>query len=179
MVVPELDHLRDLIETLRVVRMSQELRLDEEEAARLAVRVRELREEREELDHLRAELLPKIARLLQEADRERREPPEERLSELIERMQEEQERHREEIERLEQRIQEALTIEQQARFLLFEKQFEQEVQRMIRLAREMAPPPQKSPRPEPPPGWREGDELSAPPESRPPRKPPESKSSSK
>ncbi len=144
---PAPERLREMIETLRAVRMAEALRLDEEAAARLAVRMRAAAEKREEIERARREMMQRMGEILRDADRDRRRPEEQALRPLLDRLRAEQDKGRGELEQLEERVRDGLSVEQQARMILFQQDFEREVQEMIRMARRGEGPPGPGPRP--------------------------------
>ncbi|MBM3287597.1 MAG: hypothetical protein FJY88_09665 [Candidatus Eisenbacteria bacterium] len=130
-----------MIENLRMARLSEALRLNEEEAARMAVRMRELAEERERVERERREIMPRMRELLEKADFERRAASEKDLQPLLDRLRALQEETSARLRDLEARLMEGLSAERRARMILFQRDFEREVNEMIRLARIAEPPP--------------------------------------
>lgn len=145
----EVEHLEQMLRAFRLVRLAEELELEEDEAVRMAVRMREIEEKRKQIDAIRDSILPKIREEIDVSEKVLMRIDEARLQFLISRMQERTAQHQMELQQLEMRLQEALSVEQKARMLLFQKEFQHEMQEMLQMAREARvrlPKPPRVPR---------------------------------
>lgn len=122
------------VETLRKWRLIEELNMDEETAAKFLPVLSSLEEKRRVLDRENRETMREIRGYL-----DARNPDEKRLKDGLEKL----EKNRQELMELRNReIQAAkdfLTVEQQARYLIFQREFQREVREIIMRARGRAP----------------------------------------
>ncbi len=121
---------KELIETIRIWRLTEELNLSEDQAAKLFPKLKKIREVKREFKRKRREILKAI-----EKELKRKKPREDVLKKEIEDLNREDKEFREKEERLKEEIFEVLTIEQQARFLLFQERFDREIREMIKRIR--------------------------------------------
>lgn len=121
---------KELIETIRIWRLTEELKLSEEQAAKFFPRLKKLRETKREFRKKRREILKNIEKELR-----KEKPRESILKKEIEDLNREDKEFREREERLKRKIFEVLTIEQQARFLVFQERFDREIREMIKKIR--------------------------------------------
>lgn len=123
------EEVRRKIETLRVWRMTEALRLDEKTAAKFIPLVTVLDQRRAELYRGNLDTLRELRGLLEPVP-----PDEKKLRAALEKI----EQHHREMMKVRERELEAakdhLTIEQQARYVLFQHEFQREMRRMIRRA---------------------------------------------
>lgn len=161
----DVEYIEQMIQAFRLARLVEELHLEEEEAARMAVRMREVEEKRKQIDAIRDSILPKIREEIDVSEKVRRKIDEARLQYLIAKMQERTAQHQMELHKLEERMHEALSVEQRARMLLFQKEFQQEMQQMLQMAREARirhPRSPRAPKAIVPPKWVPGELLVEP-----------------
>ncbi len=118
------------IETIRLWQLTEELKLTEEQAAKLFPKFRSLRELKKEAEKKRIEKITELAELL--AKKAKAEELKKKISEL----KETEKNFRDREEGLRKEIEAALTTEQFARFLIFQHRFEKQIKRMIKDIRE-------------------------------------------
>lgn len=121
------------IETIRLWRLTQELKLTEEQAAKVFPKLRSLREIKKEADKMRIAKLRELGELLiRNAEPETLKKQIAALKELEKEFENKEEAIRKEIESI-------LSVEQFARFLIFQHRFEKEIRRMLRDIRRRGP----------------------------------------
>jgi Spy/CpxP family protein refolding chaperone len=125
-----------MIETMRIWRMTEALDLTEEQVSKFFPRLKDLEKIREGHQRERHSILREINNLLENGEVGERD-----LKERIAALESEERRFVEERERLRTELRSILTIEQQARFLVFQEEFERELREMIREARRREPSP--------------------------------------
>ena len=128
---PERREPRELIETLRKVRLIEELKLTDEQSIKFFPKVNELKEARDTFNQKRRELIDELANLLQKSSRATGEinAKVDKLFELEENF------HKKEVS-LKKEMRKILTPEQQVRLILFQIRFDEEMRDMIRKTRE-------------------------------------------
>ncbi|MBN2379754.1 periplasmic heavy metal sensor [candidate division WOR-3 bacterium] len=120
----------EMISAYRITRMTQELGLSDEQIATILPRLRE----RDSLEiACRKEQSVDYQSL--ETELGKRTPNERRIGEIMTRMQEREQAYQAELERVREEIMQTLTVEQQARFIVFEIQFEKELKELINRVR--------------------------------------------
>lgn len=148
------------VETLRKWRLIEELDMDEETAAKFLPALSSLEEKRRELDRENRETMRELRFSL-----DARNPDEKRLKDGLEKL---EKNHQELMELRNREIQAAkdfLTVEQQARYLIFQREFQREVREIIMRARGRAPGAFGGRRGQNPPGGRsegQGREMQPP-----------------
>ena len=130
------DEVRKKIETVRMWRLTEELKLDEKTGARLASYLSALDEKRRGLMHERMETMKDLRTLLKPGK-----PDEKKLKAALEKL----EKNRGEMLELEGEetsgVKEILSVEQQARYVIFQQEFRREMRGMIAGARGNGPGP--------------------------------------
>jgi|GEM_PF-5563415 len=116
----------EMISAYRITRMTQELGLADTQIASILPRLRE----RDSIEIVYRKEQAADYKLL-ENEVSKRSPSERKIAEIMEGMQEREQLYQEEIERIRQEILEALTVEQQAGFIVFEVRFEKELKDLI------------------------------------------------
>jgi len=123
---PGSEKAMSMIRTMRMVRMTEVLELDEDQVASLIPKLKQrdslelsyYQSQAEDLEGLRGEL-------------DKNNPSESKLSEIIERMKTRETEHNQAISDLRDEMLAVLTVTQQARFIVFEVEFEREIRRLI------------------------------------------------
>ncbi len=126
------EEVRKKVEAVRMWRLTEELRLDEKMSARLASFLSSIDEKRRGLMRERMETLRDLRVVVKTTDR----PDEKKMKTFLEKL----ERIRAEMMELESKeqsgIKDILTVEQQARYVVFQHEFRREMRGMIEGARE-------------------------------------------
>lgn len=124
------EEIRKKIETIRIWRMTEELKLDSGTSAKLASLLSPIEQKRRELFREQVGTMGTLRRTLAA-----QKPDEEKIKHLLDKLENShnsiQALRNEEVEGLKQ----ILTVEQQARFLIFQHEFEREMREMIAEAR--------------------------------------------
>ncbi len=127
---------REIIEKLRIYKLTEILDLTEEQTTKLFPRLKEMRKTEQEFHRQRTELIKQMKDLITNNAREQE------LLKILNRYQELQKKRMitqtEEIENLRK----ILTPVQQAKFLIFQEDFEREIRELIREVKGHRPPPQ-------------------------------------
>ncbi|MDH5684416.1 MAG: hypothetical protein OEZ20_08130 [candidate division WOR-3 bacterium] len=118
---------RELIETLRKVRLIEELKLTEEQSIKFFPRVNEMKEAKQAFNQKRRDLIVELADLLEKSPKS----PKEIETKLDELFKLEEDFNKKETA-LKKEIRKILTPEQEVRLLLFQIRFDQEMREMIR-----------------------------------------------
>lgn len=126
---PEEEEPIEKIETIRLWQLTEELKLDEDQAAKLFPKFRSLRELRKEAEKGRIEKITELAELLAKKAKG------EVLKKKIEELKELEKRFQNREEALKREIEGILSTEQFARFLIFQERFERRIKKMIREMR--------------------------------------------
>jgi|UniRef100_A0A7C3UPS0 Spy/CpxP family protein refolding chaperone len=126
---PEEEEPIEKIETIRLWQLTEELKLTEEQAAKLFPKFRSLRELRKEAEKSRIEKISELAELLAKKAKD------DVLKKKIEEVKEVEKRFRDREEALRKEIEAILSTEQFARFLIFQERFERRIRGMIRKMR--------------------------------------------
>jgi|UniRef100_A0A7V3VUQ3 Spy/CpxP family protein refolding chaperone len=120
---------REIIERVRIYKLTEALDLSEEQAAKLFPHLKEMRKNEQEFQRQRMELLKDLKDLLN------RKADESEIIKVLNRYQELQKKRMEsQINEIEG-IKKILTPEQQAKFLIFQEEFEQEIRELIKEVR--------------------------------------------
>ena len=124
------DEVRKKVETVRMWRLTEELKLDEKTGARLASFLSALDEKRRGLMHERMETMRNLRTILKTGK-----PDEKKLKADLEKI----EKNRREMMELEGKetdgVKDILSVEQQARYVIFQQEFRREMRGMIAGAR--------------------------------------------
>ncbi len=123
---------RQLIETLRKVRLIEELNLTDEQSIKFFPKLNEIREAKEDFNHNRKILIDELMDLL-EKDKKSSDQINAKLDKLFKL---EDDFNKKETA-LKKEIRKILNPEQQARLILFQLRFDQEMREMIRGVKEM------------------------------------------
>lgn len=123
---------REWIETLRKVRLIDELRLSEEQITKFFPKLNELKETREQFNQQRRELIDELADLLAKGKKS----IEQINAKLDKLFNLEEEFHKRETV-LRKELRKILTPEQQIRFILFQTRFDDELRQMIQRVRKL------------------------------------------
>lgn len=126
---PEEEEPMEKIETIRLYQLTEELKLNEDQAAKLFPKFRSLRELRKEAEKRRIEKITELAELLAQKAKS------ELLKKKIEELKEVEKRFQTREETLKKEIESILSTEQFARFLIFQERFERRIKKMIREMR--------------------------------------------
>ncbi|MEO0122578.1 MAG: Spy/CpxP family protein refolding chaperone [candidate division WOR-3 bacterium] len=130
---------REIIEKVRVYKLTEELDLSEEQITKLFPRLKEMRKNEQEFHKQRMEIIQKLKELLDEKAKEQE------IVKTLNRLQElQKKRFESQLKELEE-IKQILTPEQQAKFIIFQEEFEKEIRDLIREIRwrRHPPPPEK------------------------------------
>ncbi|MEO0128931.1 MAG: Spy/CpxP family protein refolding chaperone [candidate division WOR-3 bacterium] len=130
---------REIIEKVRVYKLTEQLDLSEEQITKLFPRLKEMRKNEQEFHKQRMEIIQKLKELLDEKAKEQE------IVKTLNRLQElQKKRFESQLKELEE-IKQILTPEQQAKFIIFQEEFEKEIRDLIREIRwrRHPPPPEK------------------------------------
>jgi benzoyl-CoA reductase/2-hydroxyglutaryl-CoA dehydratase subunit BcrC/BadD/HgdB len=123
---PGSEKAMSMIRTMRIVRMTEVLELDENQVAALIPKLKQ--RDSLELNYYKSQA-EDINGLREELDK--RSPSEEKLAEILERMKSREAEHHRNLASLRDEMLAVLTVPQQARFVIFEVEFEREIRRLI------------------------------------------------
>jgi Spy/CpxP family protein refolding chaperone len=124
--------VRKKVETIRMWRLTEALRLDESTGAKLAALLSSIDEQRRDLITRNREAISSLRRMLDAGK-----PDQARLKVEIDRMEQNHQAMQELKQREREGIRSMLTTEQQARYLVFQQDFRREMRGMIAGARSM------------------------------------------
>jgi Spy/CpxP family protein refolding chaperone len=125
------ERLRDEIETMKMWKMLEVLNLTDEQSDKFLPAWRELQKAQKDFREKREDLLKSLEGVLG-AEK----PDEGKIRDIMGQLEKERSRLDEVQQRFRQKAQEVLTIEQQAKLLLFEDRFEKRMMEIIRQYRE-------------------------------------------
>jgi Spy/CpxP family protein refolding chaperone len=128
---PERPAPKELIETLRKVRLIEELKLTEEQSVKFFPKLNEIREAREKFDQERKALIDELRDLLGKEKK-----PADQINAKIDKLFQLEEEFNNKESGLKKELRKILSPEQQARFILFQLRFEREMREMIQDIRE-------------------------------------------
>ena len=128
---PTSERALEMIRTMRIVRMRERLNLSEEQVAALLPRLS--RRDSLMLSYRKAQA--EDFRLLKE-ELEKRKPSESKLSQIMDRLKKREAEHHKQMRELRDEMLSVLSVEQQARFVIFEVEFERGIRRFIDEIRE-------------------------------------------
>ncbi len=129
--MPGSEKAMEMIRAMRIVRMRERLNLSEEQVAALLPRLS--RCDSLMISHRKAQA--EDFNLLKE-ELAKRNPSEVKLSQIMDRLKKEEDEHHQQMTRLRDEMLSLLSVEQQARFVIFEVEFEREIRRFIGEIRE-------------------------------------------
>lgn len=137
---PEEKDPREIIEKVRIYKLTEELDLSEEQITKFFPRLKEMRKNEQEFHKQRGEIIQELKEIL------KAKVDEQKIVKLLNKLQELQKKRIESQLREMEEIRQILTPEQQARFIIFQEEFEREIRDMIREIRgrrQPPPPPEK------------------------------------
>lgn len=124
------EKIRDKIEAIRIWRLTEELNLDANTSGKLAALLGSLDRKRRDIRREQMELMRTLRQSLKS-----RKPDDAKIKQSLEKL-ERNDRALQELKYSEIKgVKEFLTVEQQARFLIFQQEFQREIQNMIARAR--------------------------------------------
>ncbi len=126
---------REIIEKVRIYKLTENLDLSEEQITKFFPRLKELRKSEQEFHTKRMEIVKKLKELLAEK------ASEQEIVKTINHLQELQKKRFEMQLKEFEEIKQILTPEQQAKFIIFQEEFEKEIRDLIREIRGRKPPP--------------------------------------
>lgn len=124
------EEIRKKIEAVRIYRLTEELKLDQQTAAKLAALLGSVEQKRRELTREQLETMRELHASLKAGN-----PDERKLKGLLEKLEKNQKGIAEVREREIKGLKDILTVEQQARYLIFQREFMREMRGMIAGAR--------------------------------------------
>lgn len=122
---------KELVETLRKVRLIEELKLTEEQSIKLFPKLNEIRETKEKFEQDRKVLIDELIDLLAKDKK-----PVDLINAKLDKLFQLEEEFNKKENTLKKEIRKILLPEQQARFILFQLRFERELREMIQGIRE-------------------------------------------
>ncbi len=128
---------REMLETVKIVRTIEALKLNEEQIAQVLPKWRRRKEARKEFHQSRKERIEELGKLLKSK------ASSQDLERALENLKAQEKAFRERMENLKEEIEEILTPEQEVKLILFEKKFRQEMQRMLKRPPRRARPLEK------------------------------------
>jgi hypothetical protein len=126
---PEMEKERRMLEAIRVTRMTEALKLTDEQVAKFIPRLKKNEEQRRQLREERARMLKQLAEMLDKAERRR---------ELKLKLEELDKLERDQMQKAIQTMKDLdtlLSTEQQARWRVFNERFDGEIREMVREIR--------------------------------------------
>jgi len=129
--MPGSERAMEMIRAMRIVRMRERLNLSEDQVAALLSRLS--RCDSLMISHRKAQA--EDFNLLKE-ELAKRKPSESKLKEIMDRLKKREAEHHEQMRKLRDEMFDVLTVEQQARFVIFEVEFEREIRGFIKRIRE-------------------------------------------
>lgn len=124
------EEIRKKIDAVRIYRLTEELKLDQQTAAKLAALLGSVEQKRRELTREQMDTMRELHAALKSAD-----PDDRKLKGLLEKLEKNHKGIAEIREREIRGLKDILTVEQQARYLLFQREFIREMRGMISGAR--------------------------------------------
>ncbi len=127
---------REIIEKVRIYRLTEELDLNEEQAAKFFPRLKDIRKTEQMFHKQKMEIVRELKELLKEGAKEQE------IIKVLNKFQELQKKRFESQLKEIEGIRNILTPEQQARFLVFQEEFEKEIRDLIKevKGRRLLPP---------------------------------------
>ncbi len=124
------EEIRKKIETVRIYRLTEELKLDQQTAAKLAALLGSVEQKRRELTREQMDTMRELHASVRAGN-----PDERKLKGLLEKLEKNQKGIAETREKEIKGLKDILTVEQQARYLIFQREFMREMRGMIAGAR--------------------------------------------
>lgn len=125
------EQIRKRVEMIKLWRLTEALKLDQETSAKLAALLNSCEQQRGAIFRERRETMQNLRAAVNV-----RKPDEEKLSPLLEKLEANHHASQELIEKEWKGVQDILTTEQRARFVIFQQDFRRDLHRMISGARE-------------------------------------------
>jgi Spy/CpxP family protein refolding chaperone len=135
----ERERVRKRIDLIRMWRLTEDLNLDEETGSKLFPLLRQYEEKRRELARKREEILFTLKGQLKAGS-----PHEDRIKGLLKDWEELRAEEQDVNQKEKEDLKRILSIEQQAKYILFQQEFTKEMRRMIADVRERRPVPSPS-----------------------------------
>lgn len=129
--MPGSERAMEMIRAMRIMRMRERLNLSDEQVAALLPRLS--RCDSLMISHRKAQA-EDFQLLKQELAKSN--PSESKLKEIMDRLKKEEAEHHQQMTRLRDEMLSVLSVEQQAKFVIFEVEFEREIRRFIKKVRE-------------------------------------------
>jgi len=129
--MPGSERAMEMIRAMRIMRMRERLNLSDEQVAALLPRLS--RRDSLMISHRKAQA-EDFQLLKQELAKSN--PSESKLKEIMDRLKKEEDEHHQQMTRLRDEMLSVLSVEQQAKFVIFEVEFEREIRRFIKRIRE-------------------------------------------
>lgn len=120
------EDVKEILETMRVWKMTKALELTEEQSLKLFPKIHESDKLKEELGKKRMEIFTQLEKFLKEEK-----PDQTKISELLNTMDKAESEMRAKEDKLKEELKTILSTVQQAKFYIFQKNFEEDVRRMI------------------------------------------------
>jgi len=117
---------REMLETIRMVRIIETLKLNEEQIAQVLPKWREIKEAKREFHQSQKERIEELEKLLKSK------VSSQDLERALENLKAQEKAFHERMESLKEEIDKILTPEQEVKLILFEKKFRKEMQRMLK-----------------------------------------------
>jgi Spy/CpxP family protein refolding chaperone len=134
---PDKDDPREIIEKVRMYRLTQELDLTTEQAVKFFPKLNEIRKSEQKFFEERLEIIKELRELLKDSSADKE------LTTVIDRFKTIQDERQRVQGKTMDEIREILSPQQQARFLIFQEEFEREIREVIKEVRGHRPPPPK------------------------------------
>ena len=134
---PDKDDPREIIEKVRMYRLTQELDLTTDQAVKFFPKLNEIRKAEQKFFEERMEIIKELKELLKNnaSDKE--------LVKTIDRLKASQDEKQKAQAKIMDEMRDILSPQQQARFLVFQEEFEREIREVIKEVREHRPAPHK------------------------------------
>ncbi|MBS4015180.1 MAG: hypothetical protein KGZ86_01920 [Candidatus Latescibacteria bacterium] len=123
---------KEMIETIRIYKITEELNLTEDQSVRFFPKLKELRIAKEDFFETRVNLSERLQRYLQDPDKFSKE-----VKSLVAEIEANEAKLRDKEARIKKEIAGILTPEQQAKFMLFQQRFNREMREMVGKAKDM------------------------------------------
>ncbi len=122
---------KEMMETIKIWKLTEALNLNENQSTRFFPKLKEMRDLRDEFEQNRMKALSKLDDYLKDA--KKYEPD---IKNMIKDFDENEAKFQEKIGKIKKELSSVLTPEQQAKYMLFQSQFDKEMHEMINKARE-------------------------------------------
>lgn len=121
---------QEMVETIRIYKMSEELNLSQDQSVKFFPKLKEMRLAKEEFNQTRFKIAEQMEKFLQDSDKFSKE-----IKALVAELEANELKLREKEARIKKEIGNILTPEQQAKFMLFQMQFNKEMREMVGKAK--------------------------------------------